>query len=538
VVARNRPGGDLALEGRLKWLMSARLLLAGAGIVAILLARSGEAGSFAPYYSLLAACFLNLVYLVLARAGVGLRALAVGQLALDVLLVGALSYFTGIERFFSFLYFGVVIAASVLLGPRMGVGFASASSIALSSVSLIYFLANDDRFALRLPYTDPFVIAEYAARQNFVLPYLFFFALSLHVVALLSGRLTTEVRRVRLLNDEILRNIAGGVLAADPQGFVQFANPPAAALLGLPEGKPVVGRRLEEALPKAVAEFMRHALRSGERAAKEFVQGRTPLRLAVSPVPDAGGPRGVVAVLTDLSLHTRMEEMTRRADRFQALLEMSASMAHEIRNPLASIRGAAQELQTASISREEDRQLLRVVVRESDRLNGIITEFMDYASDRPVNLALCNMAEIVEETVQLLEARGERNVEIETRLPRTLVCRGDADKLKQVLLNLGLNAVEACSGGVKVGHVLFAAQPAAGPEADGREGVRVDVSDDGRGIPRGDQDRIFDPFFTTKSTGIGMGLALARKIVQAHGGEITLKSQEGKGTTVSVWIPA
>jgi signal transduction histidine kinase len=232
-----------------------------------------------------------------------------------------------------------------------------------------------------------------------------------------------------------------------------------------------------------------------------------------------------------------MEEMTRRAERFKALLEMSAGMAHEIRNPLASIRGAAQELQTSKLPHEDDRQLLGVVIRESDRLDEIISEFLDYANDRPIERGLCDLSDVLQETVLLLEARGNRNVEIRREIPRTMVCRGAPDKLKQVFLNLGINALDACSQNVKIGHVQFRCVPARGAAGDPRQGVLVEVSDDGCGIPRENIGRVFDPFFTTKPRGVGMGLAIARKIVQAHEGEIVVESQEGKGTVMKVWLP-
>jgi signal transduction histidine kinase len=236
-------------------------------------------------------------------------------------------------------------------------------------------------------------------------------------------------------------------------------------------------------------------------------------------------------------MRTKMEEMTRRAERFQALLEMSASMAHEIRNPLASIRGAAQELQTSRLPGEDDRQLLNVVIRESDRLDEIISEFLDYASDRPMEMGLCDVAEVLHETVLLLEARGNRNVEFRKEIPRSMLIRGAPDKLKQVFLNLGINALDACTQNMKIGHLLVRCTPSGGPQPDRREGVLVEVSDDGCGIARENMGRLFEPFFTTKPKGVGMGLAIARKIVQAHGGEITMESQEGKGSTVKVWLP-
>lgn len=538
-----RPAGSadrLQLESRLKWLMFGRLAIAVVGVFAILIARWPERpdpANAAPYYTLLAACLLNLVYLILARTGVGLRGLAIAQLSMDILIVGTLAYLTGIDGFFAFLYFATVIAAAMILGSRLAIGMASAATIVLAVVWILFFLQPE--WGLQLPLVDRRVVSDYATRRNFILPFLFFFAVSLHVVALLAGRLTAEVSRVRILNEEILQNMAGGVLAADRLGGIQFINGPAVKLLGIKETDPLRGRQIEDTLPREIAEFLRKAMRSGERMAHEFIIHGSLVRVAVTGVSDGdSGPlRGIVAILNDLSLRTQMEEMTRRAERFKALLEMSAGMAHEIRNPLASIRGAAQELQTTSFTREDDRQLLQVVIRESDRLDEIISEFLDYASDRPIEVGLCDLSDVVRDTVQLLEARGNRNVEIRTDIPRTMLCRGAPDKLKQVFLNLGLNALDACSQNVKIGHVAFRCVPARGPEPDTKEGVMVEVADDGCGISRENMGRVFDPFFSTKPRGVGMGLAIARKIVQAHGGDITMDSQEGKGATVRVWLP-
>ncbi|HLY08638.1 MAG TPA: ATP-binding protein, partial [Planctomycetota bacterium] len=411
--------------------------------------------------------------------------------------------------------------------------------IVLSTIWILFFISLLPDTGLHLPLVDPPVVADYGARQKFILPFLFFFALSLHVVALLAGRLTAEVSRVRILNEEILQNMAGGVLAADRFGGIQFINGPAAKLLGVREADSLRGRQIDDMLPRDLADFLRRGMREGERLTQEFTIHGSPVRISVTGVGEGeSGPlRGVVAIFNDLSLRTQIEEMTRRAERFQALLEMSASMAHEIRNPLASIRGAAQELQSSRLPHEDDRQLLNVVVRESDRLDEIISEFLDYASDRPMEMGLCDLAEVLHETVLLLEARGNRNVEIRKEVPRSMLVRGAPDKLKQVFLNLGINALDACSHNVKIGHVLVKCTPARGPQPDLREGVLVEVSDDGCGVPRENMGRVFDPFFTTKPKGVGMGLAIARKIVQAHDGDITLESHEGKGTQLKVWLP-
>jgi two-component system sensor histidine kinase PilS (NtrC family) len=359
------------------------------------------------------------------------------------------------------------------------------------------------------------------------------------VVALLAGRLTAEVSRVRILNDEILQNMAGGVLAADRFGEIQFINAQAAKLLGIGDPDSAKGKQIERALPAPVSELLRRASRGETRVADEFRLNGAPVRIAVSRLAESdGGPlRGVVAMLSDLSLRTQMEEMTRRAERFKALLEMSAAMAHEIRNPLASIRGAAQELESSPLPREDDRQLLQVVIKESDRLDQIIGEFLDYASDRPMDMGLFDLVDLLRETTLVLQARRDARIRIQQELPRTMLCRGAPDKLKQVFLNLGLNAIDACTVDGKSGVLRIRCATGASADAERKVGVTVEFEDNGCGVPQENLARVFDPFFTTKPQGVGMGLAIARKIVQGHGGEITMESRIGKGTTVKLWLP-
>jgi two-component system sensor histidine kinase PilS (NtrC family) len=527
------------LESRLKWLMFGRLAIALVSIGAMLLTESARPG-YPPYPTLVIACLLNLVYLIAAQAGVALRPLAVIQLLLDVALLGFLVYLTGIDRFFAYLYLPAVIAAAMIAGPRMAMAMASTAVIVLAGVSTLYFLAGEP-YGLNLPLVDRANIQSHTSRLSFLLPYLFFFGLALHVAAFLVGRLTAEARHVRILTDEILQNMAGGVLAADRFGGVQFVNAQAARLLGLKDPETLRGRQIHEVFPEAVAALLHRAISTGERQLREVNVKDLPLSLAVSCLSEGSGGavRGVVAIVNDLSLRIRVEEMTRRAERFHALLEMSAGMAHEIRNPLASIRGAAQELSSSRLPRDEDRLLLDVVMRESDRLNQIIGDFLEYASDRPMEMTLFDLTDVIRETALLLQARpADRSVKIVTELPREMLCRGEPDKFKQVFLNLGLNALDACTGNGRAGTIVFRCSERRGFEGDPREGVLAEVVDTGCGIPRENLARVFDPFFTTKAQGTGMGLSIARKIVQGHGGDISLVSEEGKGTTARVWLPS
>lgn len=515
-----------------------RLVFTLAAITAILAIESGfeqplQRAHLPTYYTLLFACFVNLVYLVAARVGASPRIMAVVQLSVDVVIVSGLVYLTGVERIFAYFYFATVIAGALLISPRAGFFFASLATVLLAVVLLAYFFTY--RQAVHPPFVDPQVWVDYEPRRPFLLAYLFFFAISLHLVAFLASLLAGEVSRVRILNDEILQNMAGGVLAVDRYGGVAFVNEQAAKLMELPSREAAIGRPFAEVLPAAVASTVENALRGGTRVEREVSLGEKPLQVVVSYLPDGPGRvRGVIAIVNDLTLRREIEALAQRQERFRGLVEMSAGMAHEVRNPLASIRGAAQELESTPGANEDDRKLLQVIMRESDRLDKIMTDFLEYATEKPLDVELCDLSDILQHTATLLESREEsKKVGVFRDWPEKQLVRGDSDRLKQVFLNLGINAMDACSdrGG---GQIHIAARVSTtGP----KPAVIVEIRDTGPGIEPDVLARVFTPFFSTKARGTGMGLAIARKIVHAHGGDIAIDSEVGKGTRVRVSLP-
>jgi two-component system sensor histidine kinase PilS (NtrC family) len=540
------PDQDPLLEGRLKGLCVLRAALAGAGLAAFLIAGVREDG-FRPldqpqFHLLAGAALVNLVYFGLLRTTIDRRGLLVAQLIIDVIIISGLVFVAGPLTAHPYFFFVVVFIASLLLGDRWAFGFAAFSSVIFGSIASLYYwlAAMGQELAgtlLRLrSWISPTSLDVYEGPQY--LPQAAFFIAGLHVVAWLANRLAEEISRVRILNEEILVNMAGGVIAVDRTGAVVFANPQAAELLGMREPPSnLVGKPIGEALSGEVAALFRKGLKERDRLQQEIRVGDRPLEVSISPLAEGrgGGVRGAVAIFNDLTLRRQMERVTERAERFRALLEMSAGIAHEIRNPLASIRGAAQELEASALNDEDDRRLMGVVLRESDRLDKIVSEFLEYASDRPVDLALVNVPDLLREVAMLLRAREEaREIDLQIDAPPQLVIKCSPDQLKQVFLNLGLNAVDAC--GPK-GVIQVRCAPATIP-GDPRLGARIEVEDNGPGIPKEDMKRLFSPFFTTKPRGTGMGLAIARKIITAHGGTISLDSVDGKGTTARIWLPA
>lgn len=544
---------DAALARRLNWLMFGRLVIALMGIGAILAIEMRlEKAAFAlrhPYYVLIFACAINLAYLLLARARPSLpRPLTLGHLALvqiavDVLIESSLVYLTGIEQPFTYLYFATVIAAGILVSRRAALLFASISTILLAGVVILYSLHSVGK--VDLPFVDADFVRSFIVPEKlkFTLPYVLAVGVSLHLAAFLVGWLAQEIRGLRILHEEILENMPGGLIAIDRDGLIAFANDRAIDLVNLGQSK-VRGARYDAVLPRPLAAVIQESFVERADVARELMLGGRPCEITVTRLAAQGrkDERGVIAVIADASMRMELESMGRTTERFRALLEMSASMAHEIRNPLASIRGAAQELGGVPSQSEDDRKLLDVMVKESDRLDRIISDFLDYASDRPLQFELVDASDIVREVGVLLSARrGERRdmISIRVEAPVGLIVRADVDRLKQVVLNLGLNALESLDGSGSIELRALRSVPRVATESrPPREGILIEVHDTGAGIPPADLPRVFDPFFSTKGRGTGMGLAIAQKITRAHGGEIRLESREGQGTVARVWLPA
>jgi signal transduction histidine kinase len=219
----------------------------------------------------------------------------------------------------------------------------------------------------------------------------------------------------------------------------------------------------------------------------------------------------------------------KRAERLHALGQLSAGLAHEIRNPLASIEGAAAIVQRGSQSEEKRHELLEIIQRESRRLNRLLTSFLDFAKPRRPDLKVVEIDELLNSVIALAQHAGNnRRLEIRKDTPpglATLEC--DPEQLKQVLLNLIMNAIQAMPHG---GTIVLAAR-------ENGDTVTIDVHDQGCGISEDNLDRVFDPFFTTKDTGSGLGLSVADQIIRQHGGMLTIARSSPEGATVRISLP-
>ena len=254
-------------------------------------------------------------------------------------------------------------------------------------------------------------------------------------------------------------------------------------------------------------------------------------------------------IFQDVTDVVQMEANLRQSERLAAIGELSASIAHEIRNPLAAISGSIEMLQggrTGSKESPDSERLMKIVMREVDRLNHLISDFLNYARPRPSNPETFPIQEIISGILEMFDAARPEAVEIDFEVEDGLTVFADADQLRQLLWNLVLNASESmCGGGrLSVSARSLEEGDSQGDSSVGRKGhgeeegkarwLEIAVADDGSGIPQEKLDRIFDPFFTTKQNGSGLGLATVHRIVQNHGGSVRLESELGVGTTVRI----
>ena len=238
----------------------------------------------------------------------------------------------------------------------------------------------------------------------------------------------------------------------------------------------------------------------------------------------------VVAIIKDLTEQKKLEEVARRKEKLTAMGELASGVAHEIRNPLNTIGIITQRLKREfSVPGGEYDSLLKIVSNEVCRVNQIIEQFLRFARPPRLQLAVVNMMELLNDVTLQIKSQAEvKGIQLEARIESLPEMKVDKTQMKQALLNLLLNAIEATRAG---GMIYFNAYAKA-------QDVRIEIADTGVGIPAENLSKIFDLYFTTKDTGTGIGLPLVNRIITEHGGRIEVSSQEGKGTTFVLSIPA
>jgi len=538
------------LRDRAMWLAVLRLLLAVICLAIILIhakvalpsagrAGLGESPFRNAYLLLVSVCALDIVYLLMLRGSGRLVSFVFVQLIIDALIITGLIYVAGGGgSYFNVLYFAVIVAAALFVSGRSSIFFASLCTTLLAVVVVLYFLGGSETIH------PPFVhdtwlkdTSSFRKYMSFTLPYMIAQGTSYHLVAVLSGRLSQRLGQARILHKTLIRDMSEGVIAIDTKGKLLFVSDRARELLGFPPHVRMAGRRCDEVFRRESDREFKEALVSGEfRDHVVEVEGhrggeKLLIRVRTSALFDDHRKR--MAILADLTPMRRLRQAEKRADYLEEIAQLAASLAHEIRTPLASIRSCVQELGEPLPKNDDRTRLIEIVCRESDRLDSVVSDFLKFASVRSSRPKRCDVARILREVVTVLKCRTDRDdVRIEHDIPHPLCCMGDARQLEQVFLNVGMNAIEAMpNGGVLSVSGRIETRDGSKPE------IVVTFSDTGMGIAAEVMDRIFSPFVSTKGPGRGMGLAIATRIVRAHGGLIAAESAEGRGSSFHIRLP-
>jgi len=544
---------DGGLRKNLAWLIAIRAIIGTILLGSAVVVQITAPGSFPvnPFFFLIGLTYgLTIIYGLTLRFVDRYRWLIDLQLAGDALIVSAFIYFTGgITSYFTSLYVLPVIAAGAIQFRRGGLMAATLSTVLYVGLVIAQYLAASGYR------TDPWLAAatltlppSSVARYTVALNVFGFFA-----VALLSGSLadslrsagarleeaSTEIADLQALNQHVIDSLPSGLVTADPALRIRTFNRGAESITGVPF-RSAVGRPINEVLqlPGPVMESIQSDLRV-KRARRHEFRYRTSdgreleIGLTATHLETPRGRAGLLFTFQDVTSIKKLERDSQIQQRLAAVGEMAAGIAHEIRNPLASMSGSIQILRHELPLSSEQEQLMDIVLRESERLNTTIRSFLAYArpqrfhierfdARRPLNdaaLLLRNSADVHDKHEILVDVPGSE-----------LWYEADEGQIKQIVWNLATNGLRAMPGGGRL-HLIGAYEPASA-------GVVLTVRDEGVGIPPEELDRLFQPFHGTFAQGSGLGLAIVHRIVSDYNGEISVSSQPGAGTSVSVHLPA
>jgi two-component system, NtrC family, sensor histidine kinase PilS len=525
----------------LTWLFVGRLVLALATLLgaSLVWTRRPDVSFISSIAVVFALTFTGYgAWAVFVRRAIPSGAFLQVQALVDLGLVTALVQLSGEPKSaFPALYVLVVAAYTMLLPLGGGVFTAVAASLMfLADVVWGQAVAPDTAFWVQF--------------AVFNIVFLLVAALShrLREAGVEQASLETELVRVRLEADDILRNIRSGVLTVDGLGRLAFINPTAERLLRLDSGV-FLGEPVLDQLKTRSTELWA-AIASGIRNGRKISRGeglvasaqgrRFPIGLSTTVFQQkAQEAPSVTAIFTDISDLKQLQELHLRAERLEAVAALSASLAHEIRNPLASIRSSVEQLSRSRYATNDERFLAELIVRESDRLSRLLNEFLDFSRVRATEFVPVDLRDVALAVTRLVKEHPDcpAAAVLDVQGPRTIL-EGDADLLHRVIANLVLNAVQAARGPARVTVSVGEADATQLPHGPFDHAVKLEVRDDGPGIPAEIRERLFQPFVSGRPGGSGLGLAIVQRAVEAHRGLVLVESKPGAGTTFTILLPA
>ncbi len=462
------------------------------------------------------------------------------QFVHDLVLITSVVHLTGgVESPFSALYI-LVMAAAALLLP-------------IGSTMLLAMLGS------ALYVGDAVLVSQGTLTVALVLQLVVFTLVALgtgYIAARLQeagegrARLQEELARMQLRAADILDNIRAGIVTVDEAGRLLYANPGAESLLGRAVTERIglsVVDQLRATAP-GVADALdahREAGRVTNRSEGLLLRDGRALPIGITTTSVSGDltqeGSATTAIFQDISDQKRIDALNLRAQRLEAVAELSASLAHEIKNPLASIQSAVEQMSRRPAASPDERTLGALIVRESDRLSRLLSEFLDFARVTVARRAALDLRALIQGAAALAGAHPDRGEQMRLTLdlpPDPLSIEGDEDLLHRALFNLLLNGLQASSPTGEVVVALRRVRESATPPGLPFRGgaISIEIRDGGRGIPAEIQDRLFEPFTTTKAGGSGLGLAIVHRAIEAHHGVILVDS-DLTGTRFTVLLP-
>jgi two-component system sensor histidine kinase PilS (NtrC family) len=470
------------------------------------------------------------------------------QFASELAIESVIVYSTGdINSPYLGLFLLTIVSAALVYDLTGTLVTASASSAAYSAIVWLSRFASDGSLPDQ---ANSLWLGERATLYSLLL-HLFVFYLVAFISGLLASRLRAQeaqladtslaLRRARLETDDILRHLNSGLLTIDHFGVIVYFNRTAERILGYTESEVrgmdctrAFGDRmpvLSSCLMDGIQNGIEHPRREIEIL--NYQRRALPIGLSTSILKDENGrPRGVIGIFSDLTAAKEMEEKVRLADRLAAVGELSASIAHEIRNPLAAISGSVEVLKSDLKVTGENERLMNLIVKESHRLSRTLTDFLTYARMGRKSYERVELCHLINDVIRIVRHhasyRPDITIAMESREALAYVS-GDDDLLKQLLVNLIINSCEALEG--RSGTVTVTLSVNRYGE------VMLVVSDDGPGIPSELKERIFEPFYSTKKEGTGLGLAIVQRICSLLRLSIRVESSVGRGTSIAIGFP-
>ena len=509
--------------------------------------------------------FISLFYLVTIAYALFLkkvkdpRRFAFSQIVVDQLFITGLIYFTGgKESFFPIAYIFSIIASSMIFFKRGAVFSASLSSLLFGLLLLLqlYRWIN--------PLGEPLI---YDASQIF--HSLIIYMSAFYIVAFLSSAVSEELKKkgkeliqkqvdynqLEAFNRNIIKSLDSGLLTADLSGNINFLNRTAEKILNR-NGESLKDTSIYDLFPK-INDMVEELKKKDSESSGDYQRYETPLSnqdgskiylgFSISSLTNPEGSLiGHTLIFQDITKFKEMEEEMKRVDKMAAVGVLAAGMAHEIRNPLASLSGSIQMLKTELALDDHQQHLMEITLRESERLNALITDFLLFAQPPQTRKMLYPIGRILEETIDLLRHSPSFHDGIHIRPPRNqeeVRVSIDPDQMKQVFWNLFINAAQSMSGGGEIQIQLgkgngwgVTGLPLSSQQGE-KEWAKISIIDSGNGIAQEEREKIFEPFFTTKENGTGLGLSIVHKIVENHNGLIKVESELGRGSTFTIYLP-